>query len=144
MTDFPKTIILPDEAEDKRRELRSTVQRVQAAYLSLKEDNDFVLPDDWRKLSAEYSKNYYAPFLSSIDRDITIDDLTRKKLRNKWDRIQAKTTSKINVIVNGISSTPQLRWEWDDKVMLPVPAAPIEQRFLARGNTGGGRPDGNG
>lgn len=125
MTDFPKTIILPDEASAKRHELRTIVQKVQTAFLALRDDPDFVMPE-WGQLTPQYSRNYYRPFLSSIDRDLTIDEVQRKRLRNKWERIQAQTTTRINHVLNGIEATPQLKWQWDDNVKLPVPTASID------------------
>lgn len=123
---FPSQILLPQEADDKRHELRATVQKVQAAYFSLRDDPDFVMPE-WGQLTPQYSRNYYAPFLASIDHNLTIDEVQRKRLRNKWERIQAQTTTKINQICNGIESTPQLQWRWDDNVKLPVPTASIDK-----------------
>lgn len=123
---FPSQIILPEEADNKRHELRLIVQKVQAAYLSLRDDVDFTLPD-FEQLTADYGREYYRPFVEAIAHDITIDDATRERLRQKWTRIQAATVGKINQINNLISSTPQLQWKFNDTIKLPTPTASIDK-----------------
>lgn len=124
-TNFPTKIILQEEADILRHDFRKTVQKVQAAFLELRSDTDFLMPD-WQCLSTQYVVDYFKPFLDSLKSDITLDDAQRQKLIIKWQRKKASAVSKAATITNGIGKTPQLKWQLDEKVKLPVPTASID------------------
>lgn len=123
---LPTKVILPQEAENKRHELRAVVQRVQTAFLSLKNDSDFTMPD-WQSLSAEYVINYFSPLLDSIKRSVTIDNSQKQKLLEQWERKKKTTLQKTSIILNLISSSSQLEWKFDSKVFMPVPSRNIDE-----------------
>lgn len=123
---FPKRIILEDEADNIRHDLRVKVQRIQSAYMELRDNPDFSLPSTLEQLNADYCHAFYKPFLDSITKDFTLDDEQRRKLKNRWGRIQAKATSKANVVCDGIKATKLLEWHFDDAIRLPIPTARID------------------
>lgn len=124
---FPKRIVLEDECDQIRHDLRVTVQRVQSAYLALKNDPDFTLPSSFDALTADYSREYYRPFMEAISKDFTLDEDQRRKLKNRWGRIQADTTHKVNIVCDGIKSTNLLNWKFDEAMQMPVPTASIDE-----------------
>lgn len=124
--DFPKSVVVPVEADNLRHELRLTIQRVQGAYLQLKEDGNFVLPERFEDLTADYSRTFYQPFIQRIKEDFTLEDGRRKELLNRWTQYQRKTTERINTIVSGIMATAALKWQYDEKIMMPIPTASVD------------------
>lgn len=125
--EFPEKIIVSKELEAARFRLRRLIQNVQAAYLSLRDDPDFMLPSTLEELTPDYSREYYRPFQAALDKDITLEPEQRQKLKNRWGRIQAATTSKINIVHDGIAETPYLRWVHDEQLRLPTPTASVEE-----------------
>jgi hypothetical protein len=124
--EFPDKIIVSKEAETARFKLRRLIGNVQSSFLSLRDDSDFTLPPSLEQLTPDYSRRYYAPFQDAIDHDITLDEEQRRKLKNRWARIQAATTTKVNVVHDGIAETPYLRWVYDEQLRLPTPTASVE------------------
>lgn len=124
--DFPKKIVVPVEADHWRHELRLTIQKVQSAYLQLKEDDDFVLPSRFEDLTSNYSRTFYQRYIQHIKEDFTLEDEQRKKLLDRWTYYQRQTTGRVNTIVNGISSTAALQWQFDTKIKMPVPGASVD------------------
>ena len=126
--EFPKTIIMPEEADTNRHSLRVMVQKVQAAFLALKEDTEFTLPPKFEELTPEYVRQFYKPKLERIESDILLDgdDEKRHKLEIRWRRKWANTSAKVNVIRSGIESTPILKWRYDEALQMPTPTANID------------------
>lgn len=124
--EFPDKIIVSKELEAARFRLRRLIQNVQAAYLSLRDDPDFMLPSTLEELTPDYSREYYRPFQTALDKDITLEPEQRQKLKNRWGRIQAATTSKVNIVHDGMAETPYLKWVYDEQLRLPTPTASVE------------------
>ncbi len=125
--EFPRKIVVSKEAETARFKLRRLIQNVQSSYLSLRNDPDFTLPPSLEELTANYSRQYFRPFQQAIDKDITLEPEQRQKLKNRWGRIQAATTSKVNIVHDGMAETPYLNWVYDEQLRLPTPTVPVEE-----------------
>ena len=125
--EFPKTIVLQEESDTARHNLRVMVQRVQAAYLALKEDPEFELPPKFEDLTPEYTRQFYRPNLERIETDFMLDEEQRHKLKIRWRRKQAAATTKANIICDGIKATPALKWTYDEALRMPTPCANIDE-----------------
>lgn len=125
--EFPSKIVVSKELETARFKLRRLIQNVQSSYLSLRDDPDFQLPPSLEELTPDFSRRFYAPFQAALDKDITLEPEQRQKLKNRWGRIQAATTAKVNVVHDGIAETPYLNWTFDERLQLPVPTATVEE-----------------
>lgn len=125
--EFPKTIVMPEEADANRHNIRVLIQRVQSAYLDLKNNPEFSMPASLEKLTVEYVHEFFRPTMERIENDPLLEPEQRAKLRMRRGRIQAAVTTKVNIICTGMKSTPQLKWVFDEAIQMPVPTAPIDE-----------------
>ena len=129
--EFPEMVVLPHEFESKASELRQRIRAAQDAFMALRDDSDFSMPQSLAQLTPDYVRDYFRPLIAAIDNDHTFEDTPednakRHRLKTKWQRKQAQATARVNNIIGTMEATPQLKWRYDQMTRCITPSAKID------------------